>query len=657
MAPPTTRPTTPAGGGRRTPSRQVVSTNPDILHSDDPLQGSTLGPLNRPMPAGPKRKRVVPLDSPYDRSAATTPGASPPGSPELPAPKQHRPLDTAAQMLLDDLEHEFNVIPPSDDPPHNESSDDDDDDKNELMDMTQAEFTNLLRMNVRSLLSEVLTKEIGDLSTTITEQVTAKLTAHFNTRFAQVTTRLKHMEHQMELASIAHRQATPAPPHQTPAPTTQTPAASQAPRDGAPVPAPQSTPKPTKATKAPKPPTTSTATTPATPKDKPVPKGPASYAAAAASAPQPMGQWQDVPKKLTRTHPNNRKLIAQRNNYDPAIMGPAYTITIRDAANNGLRLANAPTHCKISMVSVTRKGHLLMLTREDCHADELRDYVGAILNSIHAVDPEITSVMKQQVWHKIAVHGIDTYLFPSTTTGMGLLREEITCYNTSVQLLDNPRYYVNPRIRGLKRHSSVVISVPGIEMKKRILHQGLFISNKKCKASEYVEVKPTDTCSSCLGYGHHQSYCRSKIPHCKFCTEAHQTRDHYCPYCKAKGKSCIHTQPKCFRCDGPHRATDPSCPVVKALFEKKTGPTAEDEEVGQEGEETAAVGLDGSTHAPKDTASTADATTTPTTATGEKADVTMTDDAPPSDTTAPTTAATDTPVDDATMTDRPEEEL
>ena len=143
-----------------------------------------------------------------------------------------------------------------------------------------------------------------------------------------------------------------------------------------------------------------------------------------------------------------------------------------------------------------------------------------------------------------------------------------------------PRYYSRANARANKTHSSVTIAVVDEATKKRLLHHGLMIASEKCKTGDFIPVRPTDTCSNCLGWGHHWSYCKQTSPRCKLCKESHQTRDHICPTCSVKGKTCKHHRPVCFRCNGAHLATSPQCEIYQQHINtsKRNRPSDTEEE-------------------------------------------------------------------------------
>ncbi|TGZ78761.1 hypothetical protein EX30DRAFT_365763 [Ascodesmis nigricans] len=297
--------------------------------------------------------------------------------------------------------------------------------------------------------------------------------------------------------------------------------------------------------------------------------------------------WTKVQSKKTKTKTSSakavtmtqRKIIVLRNAQVSKMKTKEDLVAIRDEANKTLLEAGALPHPKIACASVNAKGNLILLTRDDCKASELVNFHEAIKIRILQIDPAIESIQGQQTWLKLAIHGIDQLRFPPTEEGMQALQEEIETYNSEVNLLARPRYYTRAAARSSKRHSSVVIAVGSQETKMRLLHRGLYVATEKCKTSDFISVRPTDTCSKCLGYGHHWTYCKKKQPRCKFCTDEHQSNEHTCSTCTTRGKQCQHMAIECFRCGGAHLATSPVCEVNKKLIQNLRNGTNEDEEL------------------------------------------------------------------------------
>ena len=115
-----------------------------------------------------------------------------------------------------------------------------------------------------------------------------------------------------------------------------------------------------------------------------------------------------------------------------------------------------------------------------------------------------------------------------------------------------------------QKAGAVAISFATEEEANRAIKNRLYIAEISVRVVKYTSTAPTTQCTKCQSYGHIDQNCR-KPPKCNLCASGHYTTQHYCSICKAKGKKCIHLEPKCINCNLPHLANDKSCEVYTAI--------------------------------------------------------------------------------------------
>src|SRR5690606_27714440 len=231
-------------------------------------------------------------------------------------------------------------------------------------------------------------------------------------------------------------------------------------------------------------------------------------------------------------------------------------IVLRDSINKALKTSKAPSEVMVVAVSFNGKGNAILTLREGCTAHQLLKFRSVVANAFAQQKVKAVSIEMDQQWFKYKLHGVSTEEF-SGEQGMQKLKDEIESFNPKLKLAQNPRWLTTEEKRTGKKFSSVVVAVHTTEEAKA-LKKGLWVSNKICKADEFVASRPTDQCGQCLNMGHHWKQCTTK-PRCKICAGGHLSKDHYCKQCQKKGVQCGHTTLKCFNCGKGHMATHPRC--------------------------------------------------------------------------------------------------
>lgn len=346
---------------------------------------------------------------------------------------------------------------------------------------------------------------------------------------------------------------------------------------------------------------TATETTPVeqTPlqQDNQTQKAPASYAKASNTAHTPIkptttpnGNLSGTTQPTATSPTTNRKTntisrsqrtitITRASHEKPNCTPPQF----RDAVNTALKNAGAPANALISSVNLNQNNNIVLLTREDCTANTILAYKDLIDRTAHQLDSSVVCIKPQEVWSKVAIHGINLEAFPDTAQGMQLLQEEIETHNPTITLTTLPRYLTRPENRINKRDSSVCVCVNSETLARQMTKQGVLILCQRRKTERYWTARPSDQCTNCQGFGHHWRRCRLAA-RCRLCAQQHKTTEHTCPTCpRANGKQCPHTTLRCNNCDGPHHASDRSCELLisvrsrRALYHREEDATMTEE--------------------------------------------------------------------------------
>lgn len=177
------------------------------------------------------------------------------------------------------------------------------------------------------------------------------------------------------------------------------------------------------------------------------------------------------------------------------------------------------------------------------------------------------SVQVDKPWFKVAIHGIPTMDF-NTPEGMNMIKEEITIFNKGYTPIGTPYWLTTADKRATQRGGSIAVAFASKEEADRAIRNRLYIAGISVRVEKLHSTAPSTQCTKCQGFGHLYSYCKNQS-RCRLCGDKHDTSQHYCSVCKAKGTSCIHLAPICANCEGPHQANSKSCEVLIAIKAKE----------------------------------------------------------------------------------------
>ncbi|CUS07140.1 unnamed protein product, partial [Tuber aestivum] len=142
-----------------------------------------------------------------------------------------------------------------------------------------------------------------------------------------------------------------------------------------------------------------------------------------------------------------------------------------------------------------------------------------IEEAIRATIPAASGLRKDEVWHKVIIHGI-----PTTTT-FPTVQAEIEAFNPGTHLPRPPRWLTTEAQRQNKAASAMVLTIAGKDPTDKALSRGLSLFGRKFKVQSYLTFGPDTQCSRCLKFGHHPTQC-TKTPHCPICSQEHPAHLH-----------------------------------------------------------------------------------------------------------------------------------
>jgi hypothetical protein len=166
---------------------------------------------------------------------------------------------------------------------------------------------------------------------------------------------------------------------------------------------------------------------------------------------------------------------------------------------------------------------------------------------------QIKDIIRPESWVRLLAHKV-----PATFEDLKTLDSEILTYN-KVKSVGTTRWLRQPK----GRHGSVILTVPSLEIAKKLQEKGLEIGGQRIKVEAFKDFTNKTQCPSCYGFGHNPKTC--KQIRCQFCGENHLSKDHACKSCQVKGAPCQHVTFKCCNCKGAHKASDPTCEARKAV--------------------------------------------------------------------------------------------
>ena len=277
-------------------------------------------------------------------------------------------------------------------------------------------------------------------------------------------------------------------------------------------------------------------------------------------APQLAQSQHAAPKQTTRQQKKqdiqNRQLILVLE--DSTAAAAVCPLEQRNAINQALaKISPTPV---VASVNVSARKNLVLTTTESYNAAFL------LQNAEHwkaAVKVAYKEMQKQEEWALLVAHRV--YAHPQFLSSPKSLKAEIETFN-NIAIKGNVRWLAKPeKLEALStkhpdyRYAPIVFAVENKEVARQLLaKKQISIAGRVVYLAKYHDVSEKTQCTSCYKLGHNKEMCKRRG--CKFCAEAHYTKDHQsCKECKTTGRLCAHQKPNCTNCKGEHIATSSAC--------------------------------------------------------------------------------------------------
>jgi len=279
---------------------------------------------------------------------------------------------------------------------------------------------------------------------------------------------------------------------------------------------------------------------------------------------------QQAPSAPSTPHARQRRLIIRsiekNRRVGKAGLTPAH---IRDAVNSA-------TNTKFAYAEYNRQDELVLTTMENLPAEPALRDTREITKALNGLDIFGFDISLDVATVNIVIDSVPLGDQDWTPEDWDLnsekwseLEAEITDFNPGFRLMDRPKWLRSPSalLSEKKTKSSIMVAVQATDWVKDQLTRNrpyLALFGERCSFRKYIRKDASTHCERCLQFGHHAAHCRLQA-RCKFCHEAHHTKDHHCDvlYCTAgKGKPCSHTVRKCTSCEETsHFTGDRHCPT------------------------------------------------------------------------------------------------
>lgn len=269
--------------------------------------------------------------------------------------------------------------------------------------------------------------------------------------------------------------------------------------------------------------------------------------------PQPKSKQSTNPPVPVNKPKTVRRVILVQAPESPPLDSP---ITVRNRINHAFAKSNINGPV-VRAVAKTSNKNIVITTTEEYNADFLIEKKEIWQGLVPFV-----AMQKDQTWFKVVAHGVPLADFDHDQ-GMEMMIDEVTTFNKGLKPIGTPYWISTIENRKVNRAGSVAIAFATEEEANRAVRNRLYIAGISVRVTKYYNVALSTQCLKCQGFGHLDTYCRRDAK-CGLCGENHSTQQHYCSFCKVKGKSCAHLAPKCANCQGPHQSNNKSCEIFLA---------------------------------------------------------------------------------------------
>jgi hypothetical protein len=174
------------------------------------------------------------------------------------------------------------------------------------------------------------------------------------------------------------------------------------------------------------------------------------------------------------------------------------------------------------------------------------------------------SMIKDEPWYKVVLHGIPTLDF-NIPYGMELVLDELKTFNSNLNLkpISTPYWLSSAENRAVKRDRSVVVSFATEAETERCIRNQVWIVGISIRAEKFLIISRSTQYTNCQGFGHLAKFCRKGAKY-SLCSEPHTTQQHHYSVCKQNGQKCSHLAPKYTNCKNNHTSTSKECEIYKA---------------------------------------------------------------------------------------------
>ncbi len=264
------------------------------------------------------------------------------------------------------------------------------------------------------------------------------------------------------------------------------------------------------------------------------------------------GEWNLVTKKFSPKSQEisyrERRLIVNPKNENWTLKA----MEMRDSMNNALKKAKIDLRV-VTVAKTLKENNIALMISEKYIADALLAQ-RAIWEHVF----DVKSIKKDEKWHKIVIHSLETEIF-NMETEMEYLRTELEKYNPELKLITNSIWLSKGENKARKNHASAILTFKTEAEAQRHLKKRLLAARSTYRTVEYRDYRSNDQCQKCQTFEHLQNKC-NRSSRCLYCERNHQIWNHKCqlPTCKDE-QPCNHTISRCCNCQNAHFANSAMC--------------------------------------------------------------------------------------------------
>jgi hypothetical protein len=145
------------------------------------------------------------------------------------------------------------------------------------------------------------------------------------------------------------------------------------------------------------------------------------------------------------------------------------------------------------------------------------------------------SMIKDEPWYKVVLHGIPTLDF-NIPYGMELVLDELKTFNSNLNLkpISTPYWLSSAENRAVKRGGSVIVSFATEAEAERYIRNRVWIAGISIRTEKLLTTSRSTQCTNCQGFGHLAKFCR-KGAKCSLYSELYTILQYHYSICKQNG--------------------------------------------------------------------------------------------------------------------------